>query len=295
VSELEGDVGDLEPVARSAAAKKRLTVAPRRNDPWSYRYLIWNFAQRDLKAKYKGTTVGWAWSLLVPAAVVLIYTLVFAVIFRAEPPDFGTGRAGVFAVWFIVGLVPWSFFSASLTTGMPSLLGAGALLQKVFIPSYVPVLGTVTSVLVQTCIEFGLVLAILAAFGNIGWSWLLLPLWMALFTVFTASVAYALAVLNVFMRDLSQIIAVALQLLFFTTPIIYPITLIPETYGSIPLQTVILANPLAQFIIGFRDILYGLGAPDLGSLAYVSAWTLAALGVCVLAYRWRGRDVSEEI
>lgn len=267
----------------------------RRTGPLSYRYLIWNFAQRDLKARYKGTTIGWAWSLMVPAAVVLIYTLVFAVIFRAQPPDFGNGKTGVFAIWFIVGLVPWTLFSSSLTTGMPSLLASGALLQKVFIPSYVPVIGTVTSVLIQSCIEFGLVLAILLLFGNVGATWLILPLWLAMFTVFSAGVTYTLSVLNVFLRDLSQIVAVGLQLLFFTTPIIYPLSLIPETYGSVPLQSVILANPLAQFIIGFRDILYGLSAPGLGATGYCLAWTAAAVGLAMLVYRWRGRDVSEEI
>jgi ABC-type polysaccharide/polyol phosphate export permease len=270
------------------------SLTPRSDNLWAYRNLISNFARRDLKARFKGTTIGWAWSLLVPAATVAIYTVVFATIFRATPPDFGNGRAGVFAVWFVVGLVPWSLFSGGITAGLPSLVGSGALLQKVYIPSFVPVLGTMGAVTVQSLIEFGLVAAILLLFGNIAWTWLLVPLWLALFVIFTAALAYAVAVLNVFFRDLSQIVAVGLQLLFFATPIIYPIELIPAD-SDLPLRQVIAANPLSQFVLGFRDLMYGLGVPSLKSTGYVCLWTLGALGVAYLVFRWRGRDVGEEL
>jgi ABC-type polysaccharide/polyol phosphate export permease len=262
---------------------------------WRYRYLAWNFAQRDLKAKYKGTIIGWAWSLIVPIAVVLIYSLVFSVIFRAQPPPFADGRPGVFAVWFVVGLVPWSLFSAAVTTGMGELLASGSLLQKVYIPSYVPVVGSALAALVQAGIELGIVAALLLGFQNVGWTWLLTPLWLAIFAIFATAVGYVVAVANVFLRDVGQIVAVALQLLFFLTPIIYPLSFVPEKVGPIPLQTLISANPLAQFIGGFRALLYDLQLPSLAHLGYVTMWTLAALLLALIVFRWRGRDVGEEI
>ncbi len=260
---------------------------------WGYRYLIWNFARRDLKARFNGTAAGWAWSLVVPLATVATYTLVFAVIFKAQAPPFGNGKDAVFAVWFVCGLVPWTFFSNAVMGSMGGLISAGTLLQKIYIPSYVPVLGTIGGVLVQTLIEFGIVLVILLFFLNIGWSWLLLPLWLAIFVVFSAALSHIIAVLNVFFRDLGQIITVIIQLLFFATPVIYP----PSQLESVSqtLSSLLLLNPLADFIIGFRAILYDLQPPSLDGWIAVLAWTGVMLFLAVIVNRWRGRDVGENI
>ena len=260
---------------------------------WGYRYLIWNFAKRDLKARFNGTAIGWAWSLVVPVATVAIYTLVFYFIFRSIPPDFGNGREGIYAVWFVTGLVPWNFFSNALVGSMGGLLGAGPLLQKIYIPSYVPVLGTIGGVLIQTLIEFGIVLVILLCFLNVGWSWLLLPVWLSIFVVFSGAISYVLAVFNVFFRDTQQIITVALQLLFFATPIIYP----PSQLEGVSqrLADLLLFNPLADFIIGFRAILYELRAPELGAWIGTLVWTALLVLLALLVNRWRGRDVGENI
>ena len=263
--------------------------------PWGYRQLIGTFAQRDLKARFKGTALGWTWSLFVPLATVLTYTLVFATIFRAQPPDFGNGREGVFAVWFICGLVPWMYFSGTISTGMPSLLASGPLLQKIYIPSFVPVLGAGAAVLTQSLIEFGLVLVVLALFLNISWTWLLVPAWLAIFVVFSSSIAYVLAVANVFFRDLVQIVAVGLQLLFFATPIIYTFEQIPSTAGPIPLSAVIMANPITDFVVGFRFLLYDLQPIPWNIAAYAATWTAATVVLARAVYLWRGRDAGEEI
>ena len=260
---------------------------------WGYRYLIWNFAKRDLKARFNGTAAGWAWSLVVPVAQVATYSLVFGLIFGAPAPDFGNGREAIFAVWFVCGLVPWTFFTNALLGSMGQLLAAGSLLQKIYIPSYVPVLGTIGGVLVQTLIEFAIVLAILLFYLNLGWSWLLLPIWLAIFLIFTASLSYIIAVLNVFFRDLSQIVGVVVQLLFYATPIIYPPSKLEDV--SPRLAELLLLNPLADFVIGFRDILYQLQPPPADAWIAVAIWTAVTLLLAVLVGRWRGRDVGENI
>ncbi len=73
-----------------------------RRDFWSYRTLIWNFARRDLKTRYRGTFLGWIWSLVLPLATLMVYTVVFSVVFRAQPPPFGNGRTGIYSVWLFV-------------------------------------------------------------------------------------------------------------------------------------------------------------------------------------------------
>lgn len=262
---------------------------------WAYRSLIWNFARRDLKARFKGTALGWLWSLAVPLATLLIYSVVFAVIFRATPPAFGSGREGNFTVWLLAGLTAWSMFANSLNTAIGTLLGAGPLLKKIYFPSYTPVLGAVIAVLIQSAIELGILLVVLGVLGNVSWTWLLVPVWLALFAVFISSVSVALSVLNVHFRDLAHIIGVAIQLFFYLSPIIYTIQLIPEHWRGIPVRQFISANPLTQFIQVFRDLTYGLTPGPLHAWAYIIVWTLAVAGVAVLVYRARGLDLSEEL
>lgn len=271
-----------------------MTVRERGN-AWAYRGLIWNFARRDLNARFKGTALGWLWSLVVPLATLMIYSVVFAVIFRATPPAFGSGRQGNFTVWLWAGLIAWSMFANSLNTAIGSLLGAGPLLKKIYFPAYTPVLGSVIAVLIQSAIELGVLLVVLAALGNVSWTWLLVPLWLGLFIVFISSVSIALSVLNVHFRDLAHIIGVAIQLFFYLSPIIYTIQIIPERWRGIPMRQFISANPLTQFIQIFRDLTYGLTPGALHAWAYIIVWTLAMAGIAMLVYRARGRDLSEEL
>jgi ABC-type polysaccharide/polyol phosphate export permease len=272
-----------------------MTVRERGN-MWAYRSLIWNFAQRDLKARFKGTALGWLWSLVVPIATLLIYSLVFSTIMRVTPPDFGSGRQGNFTVWLLAGLTAWTMFAGSLNTAIGALLGAGPLLKKIYFPPYAPVLGSVLALLIQSAIELGILLVLLAALGNISWTWLLVPFWMVLFTVFISSISMSLAVLNVHFRDMAHIIGVAIQLLFYCSPIIYPMTLIAgKTKMGIPAGTLISANPLTQFIEVFRDLTYGLTPGPLRSWLYITVWALALAWVARRVYQSRALDLSEEL
>ena len=271
-----------------------MTVRERGN-AWSYRSLIWNFAGRDLKARFKGTALGWLWSLLVPLATLMIYSVVFAVIFRAAPPAFGNGRPGNFTVWLLAGLTAWTMFANSLNTAIGSLLGAGPLLKKIYFPAYTPVLGSVIAVFIQSAIELGILLVVLVILGNVSWTWLLVPFWLVLFAVFISSVSVALSVLNVHFRDLAHIIGVAIQLFFYLSPIIYTIQIIPVIWRGIPVRLFISANPLTQFIEVFRDLTYGLTPGTPRAWAYILVWTVAVTAIAMRVYRARGRDLSEEL
>ena len=275
-------------VSRSAEPRPRTTI-------WAQRSLIWNFARRDLKSRFKGTAFGWAWSLMVPLATVVTYSIVFSVIFRAAPPDFGNGRPGNFTVWLMVGLVPWTFFLIAINIAIPTLLSNGPMLQKIYFPAYAPVLGATLAVLVQTMIEFGILAVILVVFGEIGVTWLLFPVWLGLFVLFVNGVATTLAILNVYARDLAHITAVVLQLLFFLTPIIYPITLVPEQWHGLPLRTLVEANPLSQFIDALRALVYGLQMPEPTHWLLMLAWAVLATSVAAIVYQRRGQDIGEAI
>jgi ABC-type polysaccharide/polyol phosphate export permease len=262
---------------------------------WSYSGLIWNFALRDIKSRFKGTLLGWAWSIIVPVATVVIYSVVFSAIFRAQPPPLADGRPGNYAVWLLTGLVVWTGFANTLTSGVGTLLGSGSLLQKIYFPSYAPVIGSVISSMMQTGIEMAILLVILLAIGNAGLPWLVLLLWAPIFVAFVASVTYILGAYNVYFRDLAYLITVALQLFFFLTPIIYPISLVPESWHGIPVRALIEANPLAQFVESFRTIAYSVSVPGAGTWAILLGWTAAAFGLSVVTYVRRGLDIGEQI
>ena len=146
-TEIEGQLADLEAVS---TVRKAAPI-------WQQWNLISNFGRRDLKAKFKGTWLGWAWSLLVPLASLGIYTLIFSIVFRMAPPDLGNGRDGIFAVWLFAGLTLWTFFASSINSGIAGLGSSGGMLQKVYFPPYAPVLGAGLAVGVQSIIEIGIV------------------------------------------------------------------------------------------------------------------------------------------
>lgn len=264
---------------------------------WQEWTLINAFGQRDLKAKFNGTVLGWVWSLVVPLSTLGIYTLIFGGLFQMEPPQIASRHAGigVFAIWLFAGLTIWGFFQNSLNAGINGLLSSGGLLQKVYFPAYAPVLGAGLAIAVQSLIEMGLLLAVLAILTNISWTWLLIPFFLVLLTVFTGALSVMTAIWNVYVRDLAHLIGVALQLVFYATPLIYQASLIPEHFHGLPLRALVEGMPLAQFVTLFRALCYDLtpGTPQLwlGCLFWTA---LALLGSSWVYRRW-GSDLGERI
>lgn len=267
----------------------------RQTSPRARARLIWAFAIRDLRARFTATSLGLLWTLIVPIATVMIYSTVFSVIFRAQAPPMGNGRDGVFAAWFFVGLVVWNIFSQVTMGGMGSILGMGNMLQKVFIPSYVPVLASAVTIGVEKLIETGVMLLVLLIFMNVGLTWLLFPFLIVVLWVFASALSYCLSVAIVHFRDTGQIVGIVMQLMFFLTPVMYPVTLIPETWKGIPLRQLLAVNPMADFVGIARLLLYELRLPPLGPVLYVGVWTIGLVALATYVYRRWGRDVGEAI
>jgi ABC-type polysaccharide/polyol phosphate export permease len=262
---------------------------------WRYRGLIGNFASRELKGKYKGSVLGSAWSLINPLATLAVYSIVFGFFLRFPVPVAGNGELQNFPIYLFTGLVVWNSFYAISTGSMSALMGAGPLLRKIHFPPFAPVVGNALAASNQMAIELGLLLVIFVLALNVGWTFLLIPLLVVLLAAFSLGLGLFLSMLNARFRDVNYIVAVALNLLFYSAPIVYPISFVTDRYDEHPWLRLYEYNPITAFVQAFRNALYDLEFPGwdrLGYLVLVSALTLI---VGWWFFQRGAQDVSEEL
>lgn len=262
---------------------------------WTYRNLIYNLAQRELRSRYKKSVLGWLWSLLNPASTLAIYSLVFGLLFQQVPPTAGNGQTTAYALYLFAGLYVWNFFSSTVNGAIAALQASGPLLNKVYFPAACPALANTVTVLLQLFIEAGILLVVMVLVGNVGWSILLFPLLVVMLVLFCVGVGLALSVFNVFYRDVAYLTTIAMNLLFYATPIIYPITKIPEEKWGIPLRQIMELNPIAQFVEWSRCAFWSLTWPSLGSFVLVIVGSVATFFIGLAIFNRKAREIAQEI
>jgi ABC-2 type transport system permease protein len=206
---------------------------------------------------------------------------VFSYFLKVKPP---VGHNGLknFAFFLLCGLLPWNFLSNGMTGSMGALVGNANLIKKVYFPREILVAASVVSWDVSLVIEMSVLAVAFLFVGNFVLPWLpLVVLMIVLLTAFVLGVSLALSVLNVYFRDVQHFVAILLQLWFYATPIVYPLSVVPakrEILG-VSLRTIYELNPMVRFVEVFRDLLYDLRFPPVGDVIYlvvVSSVTLAA-------------------
>ena len=262
---------------------------------WGYRELIGRLVQRELGSRYKRSVLGWLWSMLNPAATLAIYALVFGVLLKFNPPRAGNGRFDNFALYLFCALAMWNVFQGVITGAMNALLDTGSLLSKVYFPPEAPAIASLLTVLLQGAIEGSILMLILVCLVNVSWTFLLWPVLLVLFSVFSLGIGLVLSAWNVRYRDVGYLVSIALQLLFYATPIIYPLTLIPERAMGLPARDIMRLNPIAQFTEASRELLYGLDWPGLLRLGLMALISLAVGAGGWLVFKSRTRDIAEEL
>jgi ABC-2 type transport system permease protein len=215
------------------------------------------------------------------------------VFLKFSPPVAGNGELQNFAVYLFTALVAWNFFYAVVTGSIGALAGSGPLLKKIYFPAFAPVIGGAGATLFQTGIEVGLLIAVMVVLQNVSWTFLLLPYLLLLLAAFAMGIGLLLAMLNVRYRDVAYLVTIVLNLLFYATPIIYPIALVESYGGSRWLREAYLLNPVTQFVEAFRDVLYDLEVPTAGRLLGL---TVVSVAVFLLGFTYFQRgsgDVAE--
>ena len=223
--------------------------------PFHYRTLFWGFVQNEIKGRLAGSVGGFVWSLVTPLANLIIYVFVFSVVLKIRLKPMETGTES-FVVYFLAGLLPWAAFSEALNSATDAFLGRANLITKVAFPlEIIPM----TGVLVPFCLNglgFGMFLVYLVGKGYFHAAWVWIPLVVALHMLFTLGMVSLIASLSVFLRDVKHFIGTVISLWFFLTPIIYPLSMVPEN-----LRWLIKMNPMYPFIELYHQVLLHHGVP----------------------------------
>jgi ABC-type polysaccharide/polyol phosphate export permease len=244
------------------------------------RALFRNFYRREISTRYLGSVSGFAWALFHPLALLGVYHFVFTTVFRTG--GFG-GQS--FLAFVAVALWPWLAAQESLQRGATSLAGYAGLIRKVAFPHEIVVYASVAATLTLHLAGYLAVLLVLVAAGepiHLEGLVVALPLW-AIMTVAVLGVTLALSALQVFVRDVEHVLMPTLMILMYLTPILYPLSLVPES-----LRPWVAANPFGWLVDRLRDALLD------GRLGFQPADAVALAGALLLfaAGRWMFRRLS---
>jgi ABC-type polysaccharide/polyol phosphate export permease len=235
--------------------------------------LIWYLVMRDLRVRYRRSTIGLLWTLLQPLIMMLVLYVVFSHVFR-----FQVYRYPVYA---LAGILFWNFFQQSIVASMNSLRGNAAILQKLPVPKAVFPVATVLSGVVNLCLALVPLLAILVATGQrLEPALLFLPVSILLAALFTLGAGLLLSPLAVFFHDVVELVGVVLMLLMYLTPIFYPMAIVPEQF-----RWMVRFNPVRSVLEVFRDPIYYGKVPPLPHVGVTVAIALTALLIGALAFR----------
>lgn len=214
---------------------------------WQYRELLYFLIWRDIKVRYKQTALGATWAIIQPLFSMLIFSLFFGRL--AKMPSDGIP----YPLFSLAALVPWTFFANGLNQSSNSLVASANLLKKVYFPRLVIPIATVLAGVVDFALSFVVLLGLMAFYGiaptiNLLW----MPLFLLLALVTSLGVGLWMSALNVKYRDVRYIVPFVIQVWMFSTPIVYPSSLLPASW-----RTIYGLNPMVGVVEGFRWALLG--------------------------------------
>lgn len=237
---------------------------------------------RELKARYRGSVLGFLWTFLNPTLLMLAYAMVFSVFMKQQMKNY--------LFFLFIGLLPWIAFSTSVGVGASAISDRRDLLTKVRFPAQV--LPT-TVVATNTC-NYLLSLPLMIALGGYfgiwpSWHSIAFPLILAIQILFTLALSYFISALNVAFRDLQYIVANVLTLWFFATPVLYPPTAIPAGFREIAL----LSNPMAALVTSYQSIFYEHAMPPMRPLLVALIISLALFWISAQIFERRSEEFAE--
>lgn len=250
---------------------------------YNYRELLKSNVKKEIRGKYKGSFLGILWSFINPLLQVLVYAIVFPYIMRVKTENY--------LQFLIVGVIPWTFFTTVLNQGMITVRMNAGIIKKVYFPREILPISVALSGLVNFFISC-IIILVFCVGGGLGISWhlALLPLAAILQFIFSLGLILALSAINIYIKDTEYLVTFALNMLFYATPILYPVTLLPEG-----LRWLMNLNPMAGIINMYRDIFINHQLTDIGTIIYVSVISLVTFLIGLLIFRKLEKGFAEEV
>jgi len=242
--------------------------------------LVFSFAKREMLGRYKGSALGMAWAVLTPVVMIAIFTFIFAGIFGAR---FGANDSHwEYAIYLFCGLLPWAMVQESVQTSATTIVNHSNLVKRVVFPlETLPAAQVFAALGNQLFATVALLLATLIIRQRLELTAFWLPVLIIPQLVFALGAAWLIASLGVFLRDISQGVALLLMAWMYLTPIIYPESMVPDRF-----RTFINSNPFTPLVRSYRHIFLDGMTPDWRGLAYFSAF---ALVIFIFGYWWFAR------
>jgi len=254
---------------------------------WSYRHFILGSIKNEFATRFARSRLGGAWMILHPLAQVAIYALVLSTVLAAKLP--GIDNQYAYAIYLMAGMLAWSLFAEVFGRCLSVFIDNGNLLKKMAFPRMALPLIVTGSALLTNLLLF---VAILVVFGLLGHLPTLSILWLPLLVLITLGLAVglglSLGIINVFMRDIGQIMPIVLQFWFWLTPVVYTTQMLPENY-----REAFLLNPMTGVVMAYQNILVYDKAPDLSLLTYPILLALGSLALALFLYRRAGEDMAD--
>jgi len=249
---------------------------------YQYRALLWSLTQRELKARYRGSTLGFLWTFLNPTLLMLVYSLVFSVYIRQSLPHY--------TFFMFVGLLPWISFSSSVSSGASAISDRRDLLTKVRFPAQVLPATVVLTHLINYLLSLPLMMVLGLFFETtLSWHAVAFPLVLFVQVLFTLALSYLVSAMNVAFRDLQYLVGNLLTLWFFLTPILYS----PDTIPAQMRDWVVLSNPMAVLVVAYQAMFYHHQLPDFRALGLVACVSGALLWLATSVFERRREEFAE--
>jgi len=255
----------------------------------NYRGFIMSSVQREFQSKYRNSILGAVWMVLNPLAMIVVYTVVFSQVMHSRLA--GSDAPFAYSIYLCAGVLTWGLFSEITTRGQSVFVEHAGLIKKISFPRLCLPVIVVLNALVNFGIIFGLFTVFLLISGNFpGWPFLALLPVLAIQIMLAIGLGVTLGVLNVFFRDVGQFYTIALQFWFWFTPVVYPVTALPEQFRG-----VLAFNPMAPIIMSYQRILVDHALPHWRPLVVpaVLAVLLCMLGMHL--FRQRAGEMVDEL
>lgn len=246
---------------------------------WTHRELIRQFTKREVLQQYKGSYLGLVWSFGTPLAMLTVYTFVFSVVFKARFEGTTTGSHAEFALGLFAGLIAFNVLSEVLTSSPRLILNNANYVKKVIFPLEILPVSKLGAMIIDSL--FNLIILLLGAviiLRYVPWTIIFLPLMYLPLIFLSLGLSWFMASLGVFIRDINNLLSVIVRMLFFLTPIFYPISAIPERY-----RPVLYLNPLTFIVNHFRRVILWGQMPDWSEYIVITGGTFV---ICMLGYIW---------